>query len=718
MDAKHRGLLAWLGIGLLGLVLAALVGFGCSSGTNTPPPTVPTQPAYTGPPYFKDMTAESGVDHTYRNGQDKGHLAIIESLGGGCALIDYDGDGLLDIVFAGGGDFDKTREQFEKDKAKDKNEAVPPRITGRPLKVYKNLGNWKFQDVTKEVGLDQPVFYTHGCAVADYDRDGWPDLLVTGWGRVVLYHNEPDGKGGRRFVDVTEKAGLVGVTWGTSAAWADLDGDGFPDLYLCQYADWNFDPKKGKHPSCTYDGHTPDVCPPKQFYPLPHMLFHNLGNGTFKDVSKEAGLRVPRDEKDYEPLWKDLKEESLASGRAAKETLRRLAQEAYKRLRQERGVKEGEVLKPDPERELRDKADGIARATPADALPHETQVTAEKIATNACDLLRATDKRQGEPEYGKGLGVIITDFNGDGRPDVYVADDTVDNLMYMNRSTKGKILLEEVGLAAGVARTSDGLATGSMGLAVGDPLNQGRPAIYVTTYEGELHSLFLNECVGDKEYFRYATQASGIGAIGQIWVGWGTDFIDLDHHGWEDIFVSNGHAIRFPKGKAKRAQTPMLLQNAPWSNTLGRRYENITARGGDYFKTVHCGRGVAFGDLDNDGQKDMVLCHLNEPSLLLKNQAPTEGRRWIGVELAGKGYRDVVGARVHVDVGPLHLTRFAKGGGSYASANDPRHVFGLGDFRGDKVTVTVSWPRGETQSWEGLAVGRYWKLTEGVKDAK
>jgi hypothetical protein len=315
------------------------------------------------------------------------------------------------------------------------------------------------------------------------------------------------------------------------------------------------------------------------------------------------------------------------------------------------------------------------------------------------------------------LGVIIADFNGDGKPDVYVANDTVDNLLYMNRSSKGKILLEEIGLAAGAARTGDGLATGSMGLAVGDPTNKGQPAIYVTTYEGELHSLFLNECNGDKEYFRYATQSSGIAAIGQRWVGWGTDFIDLDHHGWQDIFVSNGHAIRFPKGPAKRAQTPVLFHNVP-GGTLGRRFDEITNRGGSYFETVHCGRGVAFGDLDNDGQIDLVLCHLNEPAVLLKNQAPTEGRRWVGFELFGKGHRDIVGAKVQVNVGDLHLTRFAKGGGSYASASDPRHVFGLGEFKGDKVKVTVTWPLGETQSWDGLAVGRYWKLTEGDKEAK
>jgi hypothetical protein len=690
------GLLAFIAINLAVCVYSAI-------GPGVAPATAPATfwAGMTAPPpsaLFADVTDGSGIEHTYHNGEEAGLATLLESLGGGAAVIDYDGDGLLDVMFTGGGSFDDQR-----------------RVIGFPLKLYKNLGNWRFQDVTAEAGLDQPVFYTHGCAVADYDRDGWPDLLVTGWGRVVLYHNISDGKGGRRFVDVTEKAGLTGITWGTSAAWADLDGDGFPDLYLCQYVDWSFE--KNRPPFDPPPGGPLDIPPPKQFHPLPHMLFHNQGNGTFKDISKEAGLRVPRDEKDYEPLWKDLKEESLASGRAAKETPRRLAQEAYKRLRQERGLKEGQTLSLEQEKELRDKADDIARATPADALAHEIQVTAEKLATNACDLLRAADKRQGEPDFGKGLGVVIADVNGDGKPDIFVANDTTDNFLYMNRSVKGKIRLEEVGASAAVARTSDSLATGSHGVAVGDPLNNGRPAIYVTTYEGELHSLFLNECVGDKEYFRYATQASGIGAIGQIWVGWGTDFIDLDHHGWEDLFVSNGHAIRFPKGRAKRAQTPMLLHNVA-GGTLTRRYENITDRGGDYFKTVHCGRGVALGDLDNDGQTDLVLCHLNEPVVLLRNVAPTQGRRWIGVELLGKEHRDVVGAKVQVEAGEVRLTRFAKGGGSYASASDPRHVFGLGDFQGEQVKVTVSWPLGETQTWDGLAVGRYWKLAEGDKDAR
>src|SRR5262249_19230979 len=137
----------------------------------------------------------------------------------------------------------------------------------------------------------QPWFYTHGAAVADYDRDGWPDLLVTGWGRIALFRNVPDGKGGRRFVDVSAEVGLdTGIRWASSAAWGDLDGDGFSDFSVCQYVDWSWD----NHPASNYDGKPPDVCPPKKFNGLPHKLYHNVPDGKggrrFADVSAEAGL--------------------------------------------------------------------------------------------------------------------------------------------------------------------------------------------------------------------------------------------------------------------------------------------------------------------------------------------------------------------------------------------------------------------------------------------
>jgi enediyne biosynthesis protein E4 len=568
----------WPLAALLGGLLAG--GVACTGTPGTPPAggggaaaDPPPDPAL-----FRDVTAESGVNFTYRNGDEAGHYAILESLGGGVALIDYDRDGLLDIFVTGGGYFD----------GPDKKE-----IRGHPGRLYKNLGGWKFQDVTREAGVDRPLFYTHGCAVADYDADGWPDLLVTGWGRLALYHNEPDGQGGRHFVEVTEKAGLTDTLWSTSAAWADFDGDGCPDLYVCHYVNWSFD----NHPECPgYAGDVRrDICPPKQFRALPHVLYRNNGNGTFTDVTKEAGLR----------------------------------------------------------------------------------------------------------EDGKGLGVLAVDVNDDGKPDLYVANDTDDNFLYLNRSRPGQIRFEEVGLPSGVARSEGGVADGSMGVDAADYDGSGRASLWVTNYENEMHGLYRNLGTGS---FLFSTGVSGVAAIGRVYVGFGTAFADIDLDGREDLVVANGHVIRH---SPRLRQRPVLLRNEG-----DGRFRNVTDQGGPYFRDGHLGRGLVVGDLDNDGRPDLVVSHLNEPLVLLRNEAPPE-RHWLGVELAGRDNRDVAGARLVLEAGGRRQTRFAKGGGSYLSSGDRRLLFGLGTAeRIDRLTVV--WPSGRTRQWDGdrLAADRYHRLAE------
>ena len=574
------------------LVCFALAGVGCDKAVKSTvaavhSPAVTPEPG--GPDFFDDVTAASGINFAYRNGEDKSpHLAILESLGGGVALIDYDGDGLVDIFIPGGGYYDGANLQ---------------QIKGHTCKLYKNLGSFKFRDVTAEVGLttiadSNPWFYSHGAAVGDYDRDGFPDLLVTGWGRVALFHNVSDGHGGRKFEDVSAKAGLAtGITWATSAAWADLDGDGFPELYICQYVNWSFD----NHPKCDYDGKTPDVCPPKRFSGLPHKLFRNNGNGTFTDVSTEAGL----------------------------------------------------------------------------------------------------DK--GGPG-GKGLGVLIVDVDLDGKPEIYVANDTVDKFLYLNRSTHGKLrFVEEAGLA-GVAGGENGGPNGSMGVDAGDPDCVGLPYLWVTNYEKELHALYKNRSNKGNVHFTFHTPASGIAALDQTYVGWGTGFLDLDHHGWEDLVVSNGHAIRYPSATT-RSQKPVLLRNQ------NGKFKDITARGGPYFQKAHLGRGLAIGDLNNDGKMDLVIAHINEPIAILKNVAQGSNH-WIGIELVGKDFADVVGTRVMVEAGGRKQYRFAKGGGSYASAPDKRFVVGI--EASEKVDrVVVRWPNGIEGEWVGLNPDQYHKFRQG-----
>jgi hypothetical protein len=577
--------------------------------------------------FFRDVTADSGVDFTYHNGREANRYSILESLGGGVALLDYDGDGLLDVFVTGGGQF----------AGADKKE-----ISGRPCRLYKNLGGWKFRDVTAEAGLDGIDFYTHGAAVGDYNRDGWPDLVVTGWGRVVLFRNDPvdpaDASKGRRFNDVTKAAGLAGhVTWATSAAWGDLDGDGFPDLYVCQYVNWSPD----NDPVCTRGAKDTqrDICPPRAFDALPHLLFRNNGDGTFTNVAGEAGLHGPRRESDYGSL--------------------------------------------------------------------------EHLSRPAVDRLRQADRDKG---YGKGLGVILADLDGDGRPEIFVANDTTDRFLYANRSSRGQLRFEDVAIAVGVARDDDGRLNGSMGVDAGDYDGGGRPSLLVTNFQDEFHALFRNLSTPGRLAFRSEGRAAGLAGLGRQYVGFGTGFIDVDNDGWEDVVIVNGHVFLHPPGSTVR-QRPVLLQNrGSGRGQADARFADATSGGGSYFQGEHSARGLAIGDLDNDGRLDVVISHVNEPVTLLRNESDA-GNHWLGVVLNDAEHRDTVGAKLTLEVGGRTLTRFAKGGGSYLSSGDRRLLFGLGGAE-SVGRLTIAWPRGAVQIIDGLAVDRYWQVTAGESRAR
>jgi hypothetical protein len=576
-----------------------LVG-ACNPKSAEPNSPIAASQESDGPAFFEDITAASNISFTYRNGEETAdHLAILESLGGGAALIDYDGDGRLDVFLTGGGLY-----------------AGPngTEIVGLPCRLYQNMGGGAFTDVTAAVGLDKlaggkPWFYSHGAAVADYDRDGWPDLLVTGWGGVALFHNVPvdptDPSRGRRFEDVTTAAGLgAGLSWATSAAFGDLDGDGYPDLYVCQYVNWSF----ANNPKCRYNSQTFDVCPPKGFDGLPHKVFRNTGAGKFQDVSAEAGL--------------------VAAG----------------------------------------------------------------------------------PDSSKGLGVLMVDVDGDGKPDVYTANDTTPKFLYMNRSTPGRIRFQEVGQTSGAARDGRGEANGSMGLDAGDYDGSGRPALWVTNYENELPGLYRNEVRPGSVFFRYVTAEAGLASGGQKYVGWGTAFLDVDLDGWEDLFFVNGHVVRYhSETGAGREQPPVLFRN------LGGKFEDVSRRIGPYAEKNHLARGVAFGDLDNDGRTDLVISHINEPATILRGVGG-QGSHWLGVQLIGKDNADVVGAKVELKAGTRTLTRFAKGGGSYLSSSDRRLLFGLGQ-EGTPGRLTVTWPNGEKQTFDGLDRDRYYRILQGQAQA-
>jgi hypothetical protein len=270
-------------------------------------------------------------------------------------------------------------------------------------------------------------------------------------------------------------------------------------------------------------------------------------------------------------------------------------------------------------------------------------------------------------------------------------------------------VLEEVGGYAGAALDDRGQPNGSMGVDAGDFDRSGLASIIVTNYENELPALYQNRSVPGQEVFTYATQRTGIAVIGGSYVSWGVGFCDYDHDGWEDVVIASGHAIRYPV-KTDRRQKPVLLHNERG------RFTVVTPQGGPYFRSPHNARGVALGDLDNDGKIDLVVSHMNEPVAVLRGVAPTEGRHWVGVELVGERNRDVVGARVVLDGSPPQ-TRFAKGGASFASTNDQRLVFGLGAAAA-AGKVTVYWPSGRVQEYAGLKPDSYWRLVEGDPDPR
>ncbi|MEW4528913.1 CRTAC1 family protein [Maioricimonas sp. JC845] len=518
---------------------------------------------------FDDVTPSTGVDFTYRNGEETDQFAILESLGGGVGLCDFDRDGRLDICLPGGGLIDSELQ-----------------CSGLPTGLYRQTALLQFTDVASPAHVPDPAFYTHGVAAADFDEDGFVDLLITGYRGAQLLHNLGDGT----FEDVTDVAGVNDIAWSATAAWGDVNGDGLPDLYVANYVDWSED----NNPVCTGMGVPRDVCPPRQFEGLADQLFLNRGDGTFEEVSED---------------WK----------------------------------------------------------------------------------LRAD---------GKGLGVLLADIDRDGRLDIYVCNDTVPNVLYRNL---GDGQLEEQAMLAGVALNERGTPDGSMGVDLLDFNDDSLPDLWVSNYENESHALYRNQGRG---LFLHVSQSTGVTAVGRLAVGWGTNAFDADHDGDEDVFVSNGHVIRFPHN-APLAQQPFLFENRE-----GTRFVDVASEAGDYMASPHRGRGAAVGDLDGDGDLDLVVSHVNEPVSILRNETEPVGD-WLQVELIGtSGSRSPVGATVELQVGDRTLTRQMRSGASYASSNEPVLHFGFPEGE-DVRSLTVHWPDGLEDEVAVSSANRRLRIVQG-----
>lgn len=556
---SRRSLILWAS-GLLSLSLLT----GCGNDKSGKPPSANKSTAAAQPEEiktlarFEEVAQARGVRFMYRDGQEAGHYAILESLGGGAALIDFDGDGSLDVYLPGGGAYGANRE-----------------ILGRPAALFRNQGQARaFDDVTQLASVQSAGHYSHGTAVGDYDDDGFADLLVTGYGGLQLFHNRGDGT----FVETAGSAGLTDALWSSSAGWGDLNGDGVLDLYVANYVDWSF----SNHPFCNAaeDPKQREVCPPKRFEGLPHVLYFGVGDGTFRDGSRDAGL---------EP-------------------------------------------------------DGL---------------------------------------LGKGLGVLLADIDLDGDLDIYVANDTVPKFLYRNQ---GNGTFDEVGGQSGTALSDKATPDGSMGLDMGDFNLDGLPDLWVANYERESLALYRNE--GDCQ-FLHVSRRSGVTAVGAQFVSFGTLFLDFDRDGDEDIFVTNGHVIRFPVN-SPLLQLPLLFENR------NERFMNVAPAAGACLGIPHVGRGVAGGDIDNDGDIDLVLSPINEPASVLLNESPNDNH-WLRIRLIGvNSQRDAVGALVTLVCSSGRQTRQVKGGGSYLSQSERHCFFGV-PREATIQKLLIRWPSGTMQ---------------------
>lgn len=510
---------------------------------------------------FEDVARRAGV-HFVLSNDATGKHHLIETMVSGAVAFDYDSDGRVDLYF----------------------------VNGRGSNaLYRNLGNGRFEDVTRRASLSGEGFGMAGAA-ADYDNDGHPDLFIAGVGRNYLYRNRGDGS----FEDVSVPSGIGDKgSWSVSAGWFDYDADGHLDLFVVNYVQWSAD----KDPPCTIRG-VRTYCHPRHYTGLPNRLYRNNGDGTFTDVSR---------------------------------------------------------------------ASGIAEHT------------------------------------GKGMGLAFLDFDGDGRLDVFVANDTIPNFLFRN---EGNGRFREVALQAGVAFTEDGRALSSMGADARDVNNDGREDLWVTANANETFPLFLNLGRG---LFRDETYPSEIGRASVSSTGWSNGIFDFNNDGHKDLFAACGsiddNTEMFSHRKSKQANQVFV--------NLGKGKFHAVSDSGLSHAALH--RGAAFADFDGDGLIDVAVTRIGEPVALYRNVSGA-GNHWLGVRLVGRrSNRDGIGAMIRVRgaSGAEQWNRVTTTVG-YGSSSDRTAHFGMGS---DEVAerIEIRWPGGATQVLANVAVDRVLTVREESK---
>ena len=529
----------------------------------------PRSPAEPSPVRFVDQAAAAGV--TVRNVSGSAQEYIVEAMMGGSAFFDYDGDGDPDLYVTNGSSY----EGF-------------PAGQHPTNRLYRNDGV-TFSDVTLEAGVGD-TSWSMGCAAADYDNDGDVDLYVANYGDNILHRNEGNG----RFRDVTAAAGVGDERWGVAGAFGDYDRDGDVDLFVTNYVD--FSPDYESTIPCMWKN-IYVYCGPRGLLPAGDVLYRNEGDGTFTDVTVEAGL----------------------------------------------------------------------------------------------------DK----PHFGMSTG--FGDFDNDGWPDLWVANDSTPNVLYHNL---GNGRFEEIALMAGTAYSGEGVMQGCMGSTIGDFDNDGLLDIFVTTFADEYNILYRNE--GDN-FFSDVSFVSRVATKGTREISWGTGFFDFDNDGDRDLFLAAGHT--YPQADTPQAESSYEMANYLFENLGDGRFEEVSARSGPGLAVRKVSRGASFSDYDSDGDVDVFVFNLNSTPTLLRNDGGNRNNFLLIRTVGTRSNRDGIGTRIAINAAGSRQYAEVQAGTSYGSHNDLRVHFGLGQVsRVD--TIALHWPSGVVQTLTGIEANQVLTVTE------